>query len=164
MTTAPLSVSSPQAGPVYGGMTALSARRMQREALHELEDPLGDPERFIDVTFYEQAPMTPGLSSLEVDSNYYGSTPIDQGFRKPPSLSMLVRELRTSVSVPRYRFCFEPTHLWTSLFRSPKPMERLHCAARISGSCRACISTSKPSDWHRIFIFRTVCSATMGSI
>ena len=48
-------------------MTALSARRMQREALHELEDPLGDPERFIDVTFYEQAPMTPGLSSLEVE-------------------------------------------------------------------------------------------------
>ena len=67
VTTAPLSVSSPQAGPVYGGMTALSARRMQREALHELEDPLGDPERFIDVTFYEQAPMTPGLSSLEVE-------------------------------------------------------------------------------------------------
>ena len=45
--TAPLRVSSPQAGPVYGGMTALSARRMQREALHELEDPLGNPERFI---------------------------------------------------------------------------------------------------------------------
>ena len=67
VTTAPLSVSSPQAGPLYGGMTALSARRMQREALHELEDPLGDPERFIDVTFYEQAPMTPGLSSLEVE-------------------------------------------------------------------------------------------------
>lgn len=67
VTTAPLSVSSPQAGPVYGGMTALSARRMQREALHELEDPLGNPERFIDVTFYEQAPMTPGLSSLEVE-------------------------------------------------------------------------------------------------
>ncbi len=67
VTTAPLSVSSPQAGPVYGGMTALSTRRMQREALHELEDPLGDPERFIDVTFYEQAPMTPGLSSLEVE-------------------------------------------------------------------------------------------------
>ena len=67
VTTAPLSVSSPQAGPVYGGMTALSARRMQRESLHELEDPLGDPERFIDVTFYEQAPMTQGLSSFEVE-------------------------------------------------------------------------------------------------
>ena len=47
-------------------MTALSARRMQREALRELEDRQGDPERFIDVTFYEKAPMTPGLSSLDV--------------------------------------------------------------------------------------------------
>ncbi len=48
-------------------MTALSVRRMQREALRELEDPLGDHERFVDAEFYEQAPMTPGLSSLEVE-------------------------------------------------------------------------------------------------
>ena len=81
---------------------------------------------------------------------------------KPPSLSMLVRELRTSVSVPRYRFCFEPTHLWTSLFRSPKPMERLPLRGSYFGILQGMYFHLKPSDWHRIFIFRSRFIATMG--
>ena len=65
--TSRLNVISPQAGQVYGGMTSLSARRMQRESLQELEDQVGDTKRFLDISFYERPPMTTHLSGLELE-------------------------------------------------------------------------------------------------
>ena len=65
--TARLNVTSPQAGQRFGGMTPLSARRMQRETKQELKDPVGDPTRFLDLSFYEKPPMTTHLSGLEME-------------------------------------------------------------------------------------------------
>lgn len=62
-----LNVTSPQAGQVFGGMTPLSARRMQRESHDELDDPVGDSSRFLDLSFYDQPPMTTHLSGLELE-------------------------------------------------------------------------------------------------
>ena len=65
--TARLNASSPQSGQVYGGMTQLSARRMQRESHDELSDPTGNPQRFLDLSFYELPPLTTHLSGLELE-------------------------------------------------------------------------------------------------
>jgi hypothetical protein len=65
--TARLNATSPQAGQVYGGMTPLSARRMQRESHDELSDPVGNPRRFLDLSFYELPPLTTHLSGLELE-------------------------------------------------------------------------------------------------
>ena len=65
--TARLNASSPQSGQVYGGMTPLSARRMQRESHDELSDPTGNPQRFLDLSFYELPPLTTHLSGLELE-------------------------------------------------------------------------------------------------
>lgn len=65
--TARLNATSPQAGQVYGGMTPLSARRMQRESHDELSDPVGNPKRFLDLSFYELPPLTTHLSGLELE-------------------------------------------------------------------------------------------------
>lgn len=65
--TARLNATSPQAGQVYGGMTPLSARRMQRESHDELSDPTGNPKRFLDLSFYELPPLTTHLSGLEIE-------------------------------------------------------------------------------------------------
>jgi hypothetical protein len=65
--TSRLHATSPQAGQVYGGMTPLSARRMQRQSHDELKDPKGDMERFLDLSFYELPPMTPHLSGLALE-------------------------------------------------------------------------------------------------
>ena len=62
-----LNASSPQSGQVYGGMTPLSARRMQRESHDELSDPTGNPQRFLDLSFYELPPLTTHLSGLELE-------------------------------------------------------------------------------------------------
>ncbi|MDC0325741.1 hypothetical protein OAM01_03180, partial [bacterium] len=65
--TTRLNVASPQAGQVFGGMTPLSARRMQRESHDELEDPVGDASRILDLSFYDQPPLTTHLSGLELE-------------------------------------------------------------------------------------------------
>ena len=66
-TTQQLRIHSQQAGQVYGGMTPLSAERMQRQHLNELEDAKGDPKRFLDLEMYQLSPMTTHLSGLEVE-------------------------------------------------------------------------------------------------
>lgn len=66
-STQTLRIQSPQAGQVYGGMTPLSASRIQRESLNETADPTGDPRRFLDLEMYQDPPMTSGLSGLEVE-------------------------------------------------------------------------------------------------
>ena len=66
-TTQELRIRSPQAGQVYGGMSSLSATRMQRTQLNELDDKQGDPRRFLDLEMYQVSPMTKNLSGLEVE-------------------------------------------------------------------------------------------------
>lgn len=66
-TTQQLRIRSPQAGQVYGGMSSLSATRMQRTQLNELKDKQGDPDRFLDLDMYQKSPMTRNLSGLEVE-------------------------------------------------------------------------------------------------
>lgn len=66
-TTQRLRILSEQAGQVYGGMTPLSASRMQRSEQNELEHKTGDPKRFLDLEVYQDSPMTRKLSGLEVE-------------------------------------------------------------------------------------------------
>ena len=65
--TKELRLSSPQAGPVYAGMTPLSAQRMQRGPLRETEVKTADAHRFLEVEWYGRSPMTPELSGAEVE-------------------------------------------------------------------------------------------------
>src|SRR5688572_12657221 len=65
--TKELRVTSPQAGQVYAGMSPLSAKRMQREALREVEVKTANTNLFLDVEMFARPPMTPHLSGLEVE-------------------------------------------------------------------------------------------------
>jgi hypothetical protein len=65
--TKELRISSPQAGQVFAGMTPLSAKRMQRESLREVEVKSADTNRFLDIEMLARPPMTPHLSGLEVE-------------------------------------------------------------------------------------------------
>src|SRR5687768_13556764 len=65
--TKELRISSPQAGQVYAGMSPLSAKRMQREPLRELEARTANTNQFLDVEMFARPPMTPHLSGLEVE-------------------------------------------------------------------------------------------------
>ena len=62
-----LRISSAQAGQVYAGMTPLSAKRMQRESLHETDAKTAGTNSFLDLELFGRAPMTPHLSGLEVE-------------------------------------------------------------------------------------------------
>jgi hypothetical protein len=65
--TKEIRISSPQAGQVYAGMTPLSAKRMQREPLREVEVKAANTNQFLDVEMFARPPMTPQLSGLEVE-------------------------------------------------------------------------------------------------
>jgi hypothetical protein len=65
--TKELHISSPQAGQVYAGMSPLSAKRMQREPLHETETKEANTNQFLDLEMFVLPPMTPHLSGLEVE-------------------------------------------------------------------------------------------------
>ena len=65
--TKELHISSPQAGQVYAGMTPLSAKRMQREPLRELDAKESNPNQFLDLEMLAVPPMVPHLSGLEVE-------------------------------------------------------------------------------------------------
>jgi hypothetical protein len=65
--TSALRITSPQAGPVYAGMSRLSAERMDRVALRETEVKEADPGRFLDLAMHASPPMTPTLSGLEAE-------------------------------------------------------------------------------------------------
>src|SRR5262249_28090329 len=50
--TQPLRIRSPQAGPVYAGMSALSGERMQQQHLRQNENVEGRTDRFLDVEMF----------------------------------------------------------------------------------------------------------------
>ena len=62
-----LSVKSPQAGPVYAGMSKLSAFRQRQPTLRENENTEGRKDRFLDVEMFVSRPMTDQLSGLRVE-------------------------------------------------------------------------------------------------
>jgi len=62
-----LKINSPQAGPVYSGMSKLSAFRMRQPALRENENTDERDDRFLDVAMFTSRPMTEQLSGLAVE-------------------------------------------------------------------------------------------------
>jgi hypothetical protein len=62
-----LRIGSPQAGPVYAGMSRLSGERMQQQHLRENENTERRTDRFLDLEMFTAAPMTPNLSGLGVE-------------------------------------------------------------------------------------------------
>jgi hypothetical protein len=65
--TQQLRIGSPQAGPVYAGMSALSAERMQQPHLRVNENVERRTDRFLDLEMMTAPPMTPTLSGLDVE-------------------------------------------------------------------------------------------------
>src|SRR5262249_50850212 len=64
--TKPLRIVSPQSGPVYAGVAELSMKRQEQPSLRENENTRSDPDRFLHVEIFDNAPMTANLSGLEV--------------------------------------------------------------------------------------------------
>jgi hypothetical protein len=62
-----LRMGSPQSGPVYAGMSALSGERMKQPHLRVNENVDQRTDRFLDVEMFTSAPMTPTLSGLEAE-------------------------------------------------------------------------------------------------
>ena len=62
-----LRIASPQAGPVYAGMSRLSAERMQQQHLRENENTDRRTDRFLELEMFTAAPMTASLSGLEAE-------------------------------------------------------------------------------------------------
>ena len=62
-----LRIGSPQAGPVYAGMSRLSGERMQQQRLRENENTARRTDRFLDLEMFTAPPMTANLSGLEVE-------------------------------------------------------------------------------------------------
>lgn len=65
--TARLRINSPQAGPVYAGMTRLAGERMRQPHLRENENTGRRTDRFLDLEMFTAAPMAPALSGLDVE-------------------------------------------------------------------------------------------------
>src|SRR4029453_6063099 len=66
-TTPRLRIGSPQAGPVYAGMSQLAGDRMQQQHLRQNENTEGRTDRFLDLEMFASPPMTPTLSGLQVE-------------------------------------------------------------------------------------------------
>lgn len=62
-----LRIGSPQAGPVYAGMSKLSGDRMHQQHLRENENTARSTDRFLEVEILGSAPMTANLSGLAVE-------------------------------------------------------------------------------------------------
>lgn len=62
-----LRVASPQAGPVYAGASELILQRQAQTELNQGTDPQHSSERFLDVSMFQNPPMTTHLSGLEVE-------------------------------------------------------------------------------------------------
>ena len=62
-----LRIGSPQAGPVYAGMTRLAGERMQQQHLRENENVERRGDRFLDLEMFTSPPMTQTLSGLDVE-------------------------------------------------------------------------------------------------
>jgi hypothetical protein len=65
--TKELRILSPQAGPVFAGMTPLSAQRLQRTQLKETDVKQADANKFLELELYARPPMNAALSGLEVE-------------------------------------------------------------------------------------------------
>ena len=65
--TGSLRVSSPQAGPPYGGVAQLSMERQRQLHLKKNENDRGEPGRFLQVELLTGPPLTPNLSGLEAE-------------------------------------------------------------------------------------------------
>src|SRR5438045_2635681 len=65
--TGELRVTSSQSGPVYAGMTPLSAQRMQRIHLKETSETNAVPGRFLELEMFSRPPMMPNLSGLAAE-------------------------------------------------------------------------------------------------
>jgi hypothetical protein len=65
--TQQLRIASPQAGPVYAGMSRLSGERMQQAHLRENENVARRTDRFLEVEMFTSAPMAAHLSGLEAE-------------------------------------------------------------------------------------------------
>jgi len=66
-STGRLNIGSPQAGPVYAGMSELSGNRMQQQHLRQNENIDRRTDRFLDLEMFTAAPMTAMLSGLQVE-------------------------------------------------------------------------------------------------
>ena len=66
-STQPLRLGSPQAGPVYAGMSRLAGERMQQQRLRENENVERRTDRFLEVEMFTSPPMSAGLSGLEAE-------------------------------------------------------------------------------------------------
>ncbi len=62
-----LKIVSPQSGPVYAGVAALSLQRQQQAELGANPNKENDRERFLGVEMFTAPPMTEKLSGLEVE-------------------------------------------------------------------------------------------------
>ena len=62
-----LRIGSPQAGPVYAGMSQLSGERMQQQHLRENENVERRTDRFLELEMFASQPMTPALSGLRLE-------------------------------------------------------------------------------------------------
>ncbi|MEM7010442.1 MAG: CehA/McbA family metallohydrolase [Verrucomicrobiota bacterium] len=65
--TAPLRITSPQAGKVYAGASQGSLTRQMRLDLRKNENVGKSTDRFLSVEMFRDQPMTPNLSGLEVE-------------------------------------------------------------------------------------------------
>jgi hypothetical protein len=65
--TAPLRITSPQAGPVYAGTARLSMTRQGQLHLLENQNARDDKGRFLHLEMFTQQPMTAKLSGLRVE-------------------------------------------------------------------------------------------------
>ena len=65
-----LRIGSPQAGPVYAGMTGLSGKRMQQQHLRENENIEGRTDRFLQLEMFTAPPMTANLSGLKSSTRW----------------------------------------------------------------------------------------------
>jgi hypothetical protein len=65
--TRPLRVTSPQAGPVYGGVARLSLTRQDQIGLMAEGNAPARDDRFLQVEMFSSPPMTPELSGLPVE-------------------------------------------------------------------------------------------------
>jgi len=64
--TQPLTMTSPQSGPVYAGVAKLSMERQRQEPLRENEN-VNHEDRFLNVEMFTSPPMTASLSGLRVE-------------------------------------------------------------------------------------------------
>lgn len=67
VVTRPLEIDSPEAGAVYAGASLGILERQAQTELNRKENTENDPNRFLEVDLFRQAPMTPSLSGLEVE-------------------------------------------------------------------------------------------------